>query len=300
MGTSRTNIEQVVQGLRNLGEPTRLRLVTLLGHGELTVGEICLVLGQSQPRISRHLRLLAEAGFLDRFREQQRVYYRTPASGPRAAWLNELLAAVDPDDPALQHDRLRLAAVVGDREKAASSELGSVGLSNLDQERLVGVLREELGSFRLGELLDIGTGAGWLIEVLGAQATHAVGVDLSAPALRLARARLHGHTLAHCEFRRADMYALPFAAESFDTVTIDRVLAMSTRPVAVLSEAARVMRRAGRLLVIERADDIRSCAGVSPVLGVRHWLGGSGFNPIHLRSCDLENGQYLLAAAQRS
>lgn len=300
MVASRTNIEQVVHGLRNLGEPTRLRLVTLLGHGELTVGEICLVLGQSQPRVSRHLRLLAEAGFLDRFREQQRVYYRTPASGPRAAWLNELLAAVDPDDPALQHDRMRLAAVVGERQKSASSALGSDALSNLDQDGLVRVLREELGSSGLGELLDIGTGTGWILEVFGAQAIHAVGVDLSAPALRLARARLHGHTLAHCEFRRGDMYALPFAAESFDTVTIDRVLAMAARPVAVLAEAARVMRPSGRLLVIDTVDQIRACTGVSPLLGMRGWLQGSGFNLTRLQPCDLASGQYLLASAQRS
>ena len=103
-----TRIEQVIQVLKSVAEPTRLRLVTLLGHGELTVGEICRVVGQSQPRVSRHLRLLTEAGLLDRFREQQRVYYRTPAAIPRVGWLDELLASVDPEDPALQRDRVRV------------------------------------------------------------------------------------------------------------------------------------------------------------------------------------------------
>ena len=146
MIAERTRIEQVVQGLRNLAEPTRLRLVTLLGHGELTVGEICRVVGQSQPRVSRHLRLLTEAGFLDRFREQQRVYYRTPAAGPRAAWLSELLAAVDPNDPAVQHDRARVAEVVGEREKSAAVELGSGAPFKQVPAGLAGPLREEFGN----------------------------------------------------------------------------------------------------------------------------------------------------------
>jgi DNA-binding transcriptional ArsR family regulator len=286
--------------LKKLAEPTRLRLVTLLGHGELTVGEICRVVGQSQPRVSRHLRLLTEAGFLDRFREQQRVYYRTLSAGPRAGWLNELLAAVDPEDPALQRDRVRMAVVVGDREKSAASELGVSAPADLDQIGLAAVLREELGPAALGELLDVGTGAGQLVQMLGAQATHAVGMDLSSPALRLARARLHGRAFAHCEFRRGDMYALAFASESFDTVTIDRVLAGAARPVAVLTEAARVLRPSGRLLVVERLDDIETCTGLNPLLGLRQWLDASGFKPTRMRPCDLPTGQYLLALAQRA
>jgi len=115
MGIART-----VQSFKSLSDPTRLRLLALLGHGELTVGEICRVLGHSQPRVSRHLRLLSEAGFLDRFREKQCVYYRAPATGARPGWLRELLAAIDPEDPELQRDRARLGLVVGDRTRAAA------------------------------------------------------------------------------------------------------------------------------------------------------------------------------------
>ncbi len=299
MAASTNSIDQVVQTLRSLAEPTRLRLVALLGHGELTVGEICRVVGQSQPRVSRHLRLLTEAGHLDRFREQQRVYYRTPAAGPRAGWLNELLAAVDPGDPALQRDRLRMAVVVGDRQKLAATELGVRATAGLDQAGLAAVLQEELGPATWGELLDIGTGAGHLLELLAARAAHAVGVDLSAPALRLARARLHGRALTHCEFQRGDMYALAFAPESFDTVTIDRVLAGAKRPVAVLTEAARVLRRTGRLLVVERFDDIEACTGLNPLQGVRQWLDRSALKLTRLRPCELAGGHYVLALAQR-
>ena len=291
-----TKVAQTVQALKNLADPTRLRLVTLLGHGELTVGEICRVVGQSQPRVSRHLRLLTEAGFLDRFREQQRVYYRTPAAGPRAGWLNELLGSVDPEDPALQHDRVRMAVVVGDRERAAASELGVAAPAELGEAGLATVLREELGQVALGELLDIGTGAGRLLAILGAQATHAVGVDLSSPALRLARARLHGRELAHCEFHCGDMYALSFAAESFDTVTIGCVLAGAERPGAVLAEAARVLRRAGRALVVERFEDIEARTGLNSLLGVRQWLEGSGMKVTRLRPCELASGHYVFGA----
>jgi ArsR family transcriptional regulator len=291
-------LAETVLVLKGLAEPTRLRLLALLGHGELTVGEICRVLGQSQPRVSRHLRLLAEAGLLDRFREQQCVYYRTPATGARLDWLRQLLAGIDPEDAALRRDRVRMAVVVGDRGRAAAGELA--GRVPLDQEDagLGAVLREELGPTALGELLDIGTGAGRMLEILGPQSSHAVGIDLSAPALRLARARVHGLGLAHCEFHRGDMYELPFEAGAFDTVTIDRVLAGAERPGAVLSEAARTLRRTGRLLVVERFDDIEACTGANPLSRLRQWLTGAGLRLLRLRPCDLASGHHLVALAQ--
>ena len=300
MPENKTRVEEVVQVLKGLAEPTRLRLVALLGHGELTVGEICRAVGQSQPRVSRHLRLLREAGLLDRFREQQRVYYRTPATAPRAGWLMELLALMDPEDPELQGDLGRVAAVVGDRERLAACGLGVTGPEEPGLDGLQEVLREELGCGDLGELLDIGTGSGRIVRMLGGQARHAVGLDRSSAALRLARARLHGRGLSHCEFRRGDMYALSYAAASFDTVTIDRVLAAAERPVDVLAEAARVLRRAGRVLIIEALDHLGSRSGLSPQLAVRQWLDGSGLALIRSRPCALASGHYLLALAQRA
>ncbi|HEX9473634.1 MAG TPA: metalloregulator ArsR/SmtB family transcription factor, partial [Steroidobacteraceae bacterium] len=218
-------MDSAVLALKGLAEPTRLRLLALLGHGELTVGEVSRVLGQSQPRVSRHLRLLTEAGFLDRFREQKCVYYRTPATGARSVWVRELLASIDADDPALRRDRVRLTNVIGDRGGAAAGELAGETTPAAEDAGLGALLRQELGPVAVGELLDIGTGSGRLIEILGPLASHAVGIDLSAPALRLARARVHGRGFAHCEFHRGDMYALPFETGAFDTVTIGHVLA---------------------------------------------------------------------------
>ena len=133
------------------------------------MGEVGRVLGQSQPRVSRHLRLLTEAGFLDRFREQQCVYYRAPATGARSLWVRELLAAIDPDDPALRRDRVRLTNVIGDRGRVAAGELASAATTDPEDAGLGALLREELGPVAVGELLDIGTGTGRMIEILGSQ-----------------------------------------------------------------------------------------------------------------------------------
>jgi ArsR family transcriptional regulator len=292
-------VQSAVLALKGLAEPTRLRLLALLGHGELTVGEVCRVLGQSQPRVSRHLRLLTEAGFLDRFREQQCVYYRTPATGARSVWVRELLAAIDPDDPALRRDRVRLTNVIGDRGRVAAGELAAAAPADPEDAGLGALLREELGPVAVGELLDIGTGTGRMLEILGPLASHAVGIDLSAPALRLARARVHGRGFAHCEFHRGDMYALPFETSAFDTVTIGRVLAGAERPADVLTEAARTLRKSGRLLVVERFDDIEACTGANPLQSLRQWLDRGGLRLARLRPCDLASGHHLLALAYR-
>ena len=300
MAANPARLTETVLALKGLAEPTRLRLLALLAHGELTVGEICRILGQSQPRVSRHLRLLTEAGFLDRFREQQCVYYRTPATGVRQDWLRHLLVGVDPDDPALRRDRVRMAVVVGDRGRAAAGVLAKRLAVDQEDAGLKAILLEEIGPTALGELLDIGTGAGRMLEILGPRASHAVGIDLSAPALRLARARVHALGLAHCEFHCSDMYALPCEAAAFDTVTIDRVLAGAERPAAVLAEAARALRATGRLLVVERFDDIEACTGANPLTRLREWLAGAGLQVTRLRPCDLASGHHLVALAQLS
>ncbi len=307
MAEATSRLPETVRALKGLAEPTRLRLVALLSHGELTVGELCRVLGQSQPRVSRHLRLLTEAGFLDRFREQQCVYYRTPASGARQSWLREVLANINAEDPAIRRDQVRRGVIVADRVRALSASFPGAPDSSSDaaiqvQEGadLAVALREELGPGSCGAMLDIGTGTGRMLALLGRQASHAMGIDISAPALRLARARVHGLGLAHCEFHCADMYALPFDAAHFDTVTLDRVLAAAERPAAVLGEALRVLRSSGRLLIVERLADIEACGGGNPRHCLQQWIAAAGLQLTRLRSCDLPGGQQLIALAQVS
>jgi len=298
------DLAEVVRALKSAAEPTRLRLLVLLSHGEFTVSELCSVLGQSQPRVSRQLRLLTEAGFLDRFREQQCVYYRVPVGGRYLEWSRLLLSMADPDAPMLGRDRERAARVVRERASVATQQLrpgiDAASAEEAPREQLRSVLDDELGPASLGELLDIGTGSGLMLEILGPRAEHAVGIDISAPALRLARTRVHGAGLSHCELRRGDMYNLAVKNGAFDIVTIDRVLAPADRPVAVLGEAARSLRSGGRLVVIEDFEQLAGRAADNPLSQLRRWLSVSGFVDVRLRPCDLSSRHVIVALARQS
>ncbi|HXN10785.1 MAG TPA: metalloregulator ArsR/SmtB family transcription factor [Steroidobacteraceae bacterium] len=289
------DLGQVVVALKGAAESTRLRLLVLLSHGEFTVGELCRILGQSQPRISRHLRVLSEAGFLDRFREQQCVYYRAPVQGRALDWSRLLLSMLDPQTPALRRDREHASRVVRERTTTGAGAAGTDVESG--REVLEGVLLEELGPAGVGELLDIGTGTGLMLEILGPRARHAIGIDLSASALRLARTRVHGAGLSHCEFRRGDMYGLPFEDGVFDTVTMDRVLAPAVQPRAAIAEAVRMLRAGGRLLIVEDFEAIEARAPDNAIAELRRWLAGAGLDTGRLRPCDLPGGHFLMALA---
>jgi len=313
------DLGEVVRALKSAAEPTRLRLLFLLSQAEYTVGELAIVLNQSQPRISRHLRLLTEAGFLDRFREQQCVYYRAPRNGRYLEWQRQVLAMADPDAQVLKRDRERALQVTGNRAIVAARQLGAVqsvvggpmpeaaGDLSADsagpasrtssREELSNLLLQELGPTPVGELLDIGTGSGLMLQILGPRARRAVGVDISAPALRLARTRIHGAGLSHCEFRRGDMYSLPYDDASFDTVSIDRVLAAAERPAAAIAEAARTLRPDGRLIVVEDFDQIDARASVNPLSQLRQWFAASGMNADRLRPCDVGGRHFIVALA---
>ena len=321
--TASQDIGEVVQALKGAAEPTRLRLLFLLSQAEYTVGELAAVLDQSQPRISRHLRLLTEAGFLNRLREQQCVYYRAPSNGRYLEWQRQLLGMADPDAQLLKRDRERALQVVGNRALVAARQLGAAlragggavaeavaeaagGLSadaagsasqSASREELSNVLLQELGPTPVGELLDIGTGSGLMLQILGPRARRAVGVDISAPALRLARTRIHGAGLSHCEFRRGDMYSLPYDDASFDTVSIDRVLAAAERPAAAIVEAARTLRPGGRLIVVEDFDQIDARASDNPLSQLRRWFAAAGMNADRLRPCDLASRHFIVALA---
>jgi DNA-binding transcriptional ArsR family regulator len=276
------DLGQVVRALKSAAEPTRLRLLVLLSHGEFTVGELASILQQSQPRISRHLRLLTEAGFLDRFREQQCVYYRMPVTGQCLQWSRQILSLLNPDAALLRRDREQAARVVGQRAVMAAA------VDTAEQES-----REELARLLVAEL-----GPSSIGELLGPRAEHAIGIDISAPALRLARTRVHGVGLSHCEFRRGDMYGLPCEDAAFDLVTMDRLLGLGERPIAALNEAARALRPGGRLLVIEDFEQLAARATDNPLAQLRGWLTAGGFSGVRLRPCDLANRHCIIAVAR--
>lgn len=298
---------QTLDLLRALAEPTRCRLLALLKFGELTVGEIAEVLGQSQPRISRHLKLLSDAGALERFREEQRIYYRL-TYGTRAALLVEqVLAQLDQTDAALQADRRQLSVVRETRARTASAQWEDVRRSAESTysdthlvDRVLKTVFEQDRAASLGELLDIGTGSGSMLRVLGGHARHAVGLDMSTQALRVARAKVHGAGLNHCVFKRGDMYELPFEPGSFDAVSFDHVLSTAEQPAQALREAMRVLRRGGRIIIVEDSARLADIAADKPQTLVRRWLERAGAQCDRLKAFRSGERQLLLGIGQRN
>lgn len=302
------SFEDSLRSLRAAAEPTRLRILAVCSEGELTVGEIGRVLGQSQPRVSRHLKLLCDAGLLLRFREGHWVYYRVPPQGRGAEQAGQLLAWIDPSDRVLQLDRKRAAQVREERAQLAAGELSAAADASTDanetargEEELRATLLRELGDEAIGELLDVGTGTGRILRWLAPRAREAVGVDLSSEALRVARASVHRAGLSHCVLQQGDMHELPFEAHSFDLIAFDRVLAGAPRPARALKEAARVLRPAGRLLIIEdydRLDAASPAAGGHALRNLRAWLAEAGFECERVRPFDTA-GHHLLITLSR-
>jgi len=288
--------------LRALAEPTRCRLLALLKHGELTVGEIAEVLKQSQPRISRHLKLLSDAQALERFREEQRIYYRLTTGTPAAALVSHALQRIDANDVVLKADREQLKLVLDKRVRSASASWEDVrrsAESTYSDAALVNAVLKEVGNASLGELLDIGTGSGSMLRVLGAHARHAVGLDLSTQALRVARARVHGIGLNQCVFKRGDMYDLPFAPDSFDAVSFDHVLSAAERPGVAMREAARVLKRGGRVIIVEDQERLEQAADDKPQAVLKRWLERAGMQCDKLKSLRTGERRLLLVVGQR-
>jgi DNA-binding transcriptional ArsR family regulator/precorrin-6B methylase 2 len=282
--------------LRAAAEPTRLRILALLCRAELTVGEICDVMSQSQPRVSRHLKLLADAGLIDRLREQYWVYYRVPASPSGQQAVEQLLGFVDADDEVFIRDRQRMERVLGERaRRAAAASAADPRLSEHIQAALV----KELGSDSIGALLDVGTGAGHMLELLAGRASRAVGVDISSDALRLARTNIYGAGLRHCELRRGDMYDLPFEVRSFDVVTVGRVLSSADEPIAALTEIARTLKHDGRLLLVDDFDALETACRGNPIATLRQWFAGAGLDFVRVHPIDTEHGHLLIVVGRR-
>jgi ArsR family transcriptional regulator len=253
-------MQTFLNGLRAAGEPTRLRLLAILEHAELTVSEITRVLGQSQPRVSRHLKLLCEAGLLDRSQEGAWAFYRLADHDAGSRLTRALLALLPPDDPQLAQDRLRLEAVKRQhsdiaaayfRENAAHwDRIRSLHIAESEVEK---ALLEAAGDGPIEELLDLGTGTGRMLQVFADRIRHGLGIDRSREMLAVARANLERADLRHCHVRQADIYRLPIASASVDVVTVHHVLHFLDDPPAAISEAARVLRARGRLLIVDFA-----------------------------------------------
>ena len=255
-------MEQLLSALKAAAETTRLRLLVLCAHSDLTVSELTQILGQSQPRVSRHLRLLCEAGLLDRRREGSWAYFRLAQRGAGAELARTLVDGLPGDDVTVSLDLERLDAIVQERARRAAeyfrrnaAKWNEIRALYVDEREVEKVLEGRLAAGPAGgpvrDLIDIGTGTGRMIEVLGPQVEHAVGVDLSQEMLMVARANLDKSRLRNCLVRQGNMYQLPVATASFDAAVIHQVLHFAETPAAVIGEAARVLRPGGTLIVAD-------------------------------------------------
>jgi ubiquinone/menaquinone biosynthesis C-methylase UbiE/DNA-binding transcriptional ArsR family regulator len=255
---------ELLEGLKAVGESTRLRIVMLLIAGELNVKDLTRVLGQSQPRISRHLKLLVEAGLIERYREGSWVYFRL-AEGPAAQHIRQLLAqAIDTSDRVLAHDRERAQAVNQERSAAAQryfqahaaewDRIRALHVADLNVERAMrAALGERLAREPAGLLVDLGTGTGRILELMADRVRRAIGIDVNQAMLAYARAKLDGLGLRHCQVRQGDLYNLPLPDAQADIVVLHQVLHFLDDPGRAIREAARLLRPAGRLMIVDFA-----------------------------------------------
>lgn len=253
-------METVLSQLRAAAEATRLRLLLLCARGELTVSELTDILGQSQPRVSRHLKLLCEAGLLDRFREGTWVFYRLAERGRGAELAQHICAAVPVEDPTVILDMARLETVKEQRAAAASAyfranaeEWHRIRSLHVDDAEVEAAVVEALAGAPIRDLLDLGTGTGRMLEIFGPLVEHAVGIDNSREMLAVARVNLERAALRNCTIRQGDIYQLPLPGASFDVAIFHQVLHYADRPSLAVAEAARMLRPQGRIVIVDFA-----------------------------------------------
>lgn len=253
--------DTLIEALKAAGEPTRLRILALLRRGELTVGELVTLLGQSQPRLSHHLKTLTSAGLTDRLPEGARVFYRLPAAGWAKELVENLFSQIDTEQGDFPSDVERLSAVRRSRQAAAEAYFSSIA-SEWDRIRAMhypdnlieaAILRAAgPGPFR--RVVDLGTGTGRMLTLLGERAQAAEGLDLSHQMLALARANLAEAGLTKASVRQGDATATPFPTECADVVIVHQVLHYLEEPERVLHEASRILEPGGQLIVVDFAQ----------------------------------------------
>ena len=296
-------LDNLVDILKAAAEPTRLRLLALLAEGDLTVSDLTEILGQSQPRISRHLKLLAEAGIVDRYQEGAWAYFGFRRDASAASLARTILAATAPSDSVLQRDGERLAAVKRQRSERAqdyfsrnASEWDELRRLQVSDDDIDAALVEQIGKHPVGALLDLGTGTGRILELLEPYYDRALGIDASRDMLAVARANLDRAGVSKATVRHGDILNLAYDGNEYDLVTIHQVLHFLDQPELAISEAARMLKAGGRLVIIDLAphtlDHLRD-EHAHVRLGFSHqtmadWLKRAGLDLV--RAVDLHSG----------
>ena len=302
---SQLGFDALNAALKAAGEETRLRVLALLGEAELTVSDLTDILRQSQPRISRHLKLLAESGQIERFREGTWAFFRLSEHGGGAEVARALLDRLNPADPTIARDRARLASVRAARAAAAqayfrahAAEWDRIRKLHVADAAVEAAIRAALSEKPFRSLLDLGTGTGRMLELFGREIERGLGLDLSLDMLLLARDRLERAGLKHCSVRQGDIYDLPLGNDSFDVVILHQVLHFLDDGARAIREAARVLRPGGRLLVVDfapheleflREQHAHRRLGFPPET-VTQWMTASRLEPVMHKSLSPEPG----------
>lgn len=251
---------ELVGVLKAAGEDTRLRLLALLADGDHSVKDLTEILDQSQPRVSRHLKLLADAGLVQRHAEGAWAYYRLAPEGQGADLARWLTARLDPDDPDRQRDRSRQAEARAEQQAQAANYFAKVADSwdllktlHVPEAAVEAAVLAELGGRSVDLLVDLGTGTGRMLEVLAPAYWRGIGIDSSREMLAVARSRLTASGISHAQVRLGDISALDPAIGQADVIVVHQVLHYFDDPGRMLAQARRLLRPGGEILIVDFA-----------------------------------------------
>ncbi len=260
MAAEKLDSKALVAALKAAAEPTRLRILLLLTHGELNVKDLTRILGQSQPRLSRHLKLLVEAGLIERFREGSWVYFHLADRSSGGLVVDRLLSLAATDDAACIRDRERAEALQREREAAAQAYFeenaatwGRMRALHAAEAEVEAAMRDALGAGPFRLLVDLGTGTGRLLEVFADRIERGIGLDVNQAMLAYARSNLARGGHAHAQVRHGDIYSLPLDSGCADAVSMHQVLHYLRDPASAIGEAGRLLVPGGRLLIVDFA-----------------------------------------------
>ncbi|MCO5057221.1 MAG: metalloregulator ArsR/SmtB family transcription factor [Rhizobiaceae bacterium] len=299
LAPSSISLNTMVNTLKSAAESSRLRILVLLSQCDLTVSDLTDILSQSQPRVSRHLKLLLEADLIGRYQEGSWAYFRLSDSEAARDFVAGLVARVDVADPMIERDLERLGAVRRRRQERAS-EYFSRNAARWDELRSLHVpdraveqaLLEAVGGKPFQAMLDLGTGTGRLLEIFAPLYRRGVGIDLSREMLSVARANLDRAGVTHAQVRLGDIYAPPVERDGFDLVTMHQVLHYLEDPGAAVVEAARYLRPSGCLAIVDfaphaldflREEHAHVRLGFSDA-NIHEWMEEAGLEPAETRN----------------
>lgn len=286
--------DDLVTALKAAAEPTRLRILLLLAAGELNVKDLTLILGQSQPRISRHLKLMSESGLVERFREGSWVYFHISDRSAGGRLALRLVADVDQSNAAVRRDRDRADALKRERESSAQNFF-EANAANWDRIRALHVAEDDveaamadaLGAGPFAFFVDLGTGTGRTLDLFAARYARGLGIDVNQAMLAYARAKLARGGRTHAQVRHGDIYALSLADRQADAIVMHQVLHFLSDPALAIREAARALAPGGKLLIVDFAPHTMEFLRETQAherLGfaheqVSHWLRDAGLTP---------------------